>query len=947
MSSSNGPKRESQRPANAPVDIDTLCGEFEQAWLAGERPDVATYVASLLDEDQAEAASVLGALQTSFQSQRDKPTNYAKDVDTLPPAAANDTDHKEAPLATILVEQGKHSQGLTVRCPDCQTQVTLEANATLTGILCCSCGGSFSLIEESGDESASKVRQVGQFQLVEQVGMGAFGSVWKAIDAQLDRVVAIKVPRRGQLEPTELEQFFREARSAAQLRHPNIVAVHEVGRADDSVYIVSEFIEGSTLAERLEGGGFSVREAVELVVKIADGLQHAHQAGVIHRDLKPQNIMMDQSGEPHIVDFGLAKRDVGEVTMTHDGAILGTPSYMSPEQAAGKANQVDRTTDVYSLGVILFQLLTRELPFRGNVRMVIHKVISDDPPSLRKLDSNIPRDIETIALKCLSKSPKSRFPTALALADDLGRFLRGEPIVSRPISAAERGWRWCRRNPTVASLVATAAVLLVTVAAVATVGYITTSAALAEEERSSRTSDEVSRFLEDLFIASTPIHSDDQGGLFGTVREQEEVDISVRELLERAAKSIDESLSDQPQVRARLLTSIGSAYHGLGSYDVAAEMFRESYDLEQAADPIDPIAIGDALHRLAFSLAYGGQYQKAESIARQSLEVYEGAGADGVLPACSVKQSLGLLYSAMNRPEDAERLLKELISTREQISGPDDIGVVRALEALTAVYLTNGQGEKAEDTTVRILQITSLKKNGDWNKAADIVGQFQRGLYAQSVGDYEQSEVVIKRVRDEVIELLGNAHPFVSLMQFEYAGALKGLGRDEQAYALMEKSIDDSRRKTGPNHPLLLYGQLQVMSIYLEDHRFKDAHRIHQSMTKPVVQVWGVDSPQYASHLAFEIAIANELESAANPGPDVGAQAIEIAERALRQGIPISDSTRSMAMRLLSLRYSSSGDKEKALRALAIAQAWLPKSNTEAEGELRALETRLRDDLAN
>lgn len=188
--------------------------------------------------------------------------------------------------------------------------------------------------------------------------MGAFGTVWKAHDLELDRTVAIKIPRRGQLDPTEEEQFLREARVAAQLRHPNIVSVHEVGRDDDTVFIVSDLVRGINLSDWLTGSQPTFREVAELCRKIALALHHAHQAGVVHRDVKPSNIMIDDEGEPHLMDFGLAKRNAGEITMTVEGNPLGTPTHMSPEQARGEGHAADRRSDIYSFGVIFFQLLT-------------------------------------------------------------------------------------------------------------------------------------------------------------------------------------------------------------------------------------------------------------------------------------------------------------------------------------------------------------------------------------------------------------------------------------------------------------------------------------------------------------------------------------------------------------------------------------------------------------
>jgi eukaryotic-like serine/threonine-protein kinase len=357
---------------------------------------------------------------------------------------------------------------LAGHCPRCLVQTALDSN--------------FLTMPE---HTAHPPGSFGEYELLREVARGGMGVVFCAWQRSLNRQVAIKMMLAGEFaSPEFVKRFRQEATAAASLQHPNIVAIHEVGEYEGQYYFSMDFVEGKNLSELVKSGPLSPRQAARYLKSIAEAIHYAHQKGILHRDLKPSNILIDPLDQPRVTDFGLAKQFNSESELTLTGQTLGSPAYIAPEQAFGRVSEVDARSDIYSLGAVLYHLITGRPPFQGQtLHQVLLQTQSVEPVPPRRLNPGVPDDLQTICLKCLEKNPAKRYETARELGEDLGRFLLREPIVARPIGPAGKTVRWCQRRPMVAALAGAVVLLMIALAVASSIAAWRTELARRAEAR--------------------------------------------------------------------------------------------------------------------------------------------------------------------------------------------------------------------------------------------------------------------------------------------------------------------------------------------------------------------------------------------------------------------------------------------------------------------------------
>ena len=699
----------------------------------------------------------------------------------------------------------------------------------------------------SSEDVLDHPERVGPYRVLQVLGEGGMGVVYEAEQTHpVRRRVALKVMKLGMDTKEVVARFEAERQALAVMEHPNIAKVLDAGASETGrPYFVMEAVRGIPITHYCDQRKSSTRERLELFVRVCDAVQHAHQKGVIHRDLKPSNVLVMEQGEvavPKIIDFGIAKatgqRLTDKTLVTEYGQALGTPAYMSPEQAEMTGLDVDTRTDIYSLGVMLYELLVGNLPLDptevGVPAFIARLVMREGEPQtpsarlsslgkrktsvahcrqtdLSKLRNELKGDLDWIAMKAIEPDRNRRYQTANALAFEIKRYLNDEPVLARPPSTRYRFSKFVRRHKAGVMAAFAVAVALLGGAVLATTGMVRATRAERTTAMEAETARQVSQFLVGLFEVSDP--SEALGN-----------SITAREILDRGADAIPEQLADQPLVQARMMATMGDVYRSIGLYEQAVDLLQQSLEIRERELDSEHIDVGASLHLLGFAYGQQGRFAESESLLLRAIAIREKALGSNAVDVANSVGTLGGDYIEQGRFDEAEPMLLRALAIRERALGPENPDVALSLSNLGALYWRMGDIGKAEPYLRQALVIREKTLGPDHPDVAD--GFNNMGVVYWTQGDYEQAERAYDRARLIWEKTLDPDHPYI-------AAILNNLGetywvRDEyqkaEQYFLRALTI---KEKVMPGHPSVAVTLNALANVYRDQERYAEAEPIY------------------------------------------------------------------------------------------------------------------------
>ncbi len=657
------------------------------------------------------------------------------------------------------------------------------------------------------DEHVADLRIEG-YEIVEKIAEAGQGLVWRALQQSTGRDVAIKVPRLGSVTSERARiRFEREIELAARLKHPNIARIYDSGVDRGQYYYIMDFVEGSNLDDYVRKHNLTHRQILELMQMICQAVQHAHQNGVIHRDLKPSNIIVADDGRPFIVDFGLAKailEDEQGPNISVDGETVGTPAYMSPEQAAGRVDEVDTRTDIYSLGVILYNLLTGESPhdLSGSRQQVLRRIADGQIKRPRTVCRGMDKDLEALLLKVLDHDPNRRYSTASGLADDIKNFLDGLPLIAGLPSTTYRLKKFVRRNAALSSAIITAGLTLI-------IGLVTTTAMYIQANHARAEAQRISDFLQKSITSSL------------NLRGVEGKEINVRSILDTISEGLQVEFQDQPLFEASILKTLISAYGVLGSYELAESHAKRAIEIYRTQLGPENIASQYSRYQLGWIYMLQSRYSEAEPLLTKALASFQLVLDEEHPDRLYCMAFLGWVYIYQNRFSEAEELFKGALEVAQRTRGTEHSVAPFLMYFWGSAHRIQGRYREAENLYLRGLEIIRRTHN----ELHDDTLFLKAGLGAlySDMGRYDEAEEFSQAALKGRRKVWDETHQETLWVMAELGWLYHNQGRYKEAEELLCSTLETARQVLAEAHLLSMYAMHGLGTLYLSQNRYDKA----------------------------------------------------------------------------------------------------------------------------